>query len=73
MGLSLGKERGGGSRGVEEGVGGEKGERAGREGGERVRERTRTRKLQLILNDSSVRSIWTYLTASPCRLYHKDK
>ena len=29
-------------------------------------ERTRTRTQTLMLKDSSIRSIWTYLTASPC-------
>ena len=38
---------------------------------ERGRERERTRKL--ILEDSSVRSIWTYLTASPCYTTERDR
>ena len=32
----------------------------------RERERERENSKTLILKDSSVRSIWTYLTASPC-------
>ena len=33
---------------------------------ERERERENSNSKTLILKDSSVRSIWTYLTASPC-------
>ena len=50
-------------------------ERDEREEREREREREReleTRKL-LILKDSSVRSIWTYLTANPCYTTNTNK
>ena len=37
------------------------------------RQRERERELELILKDSSVRSIWTYVTASPCYTTHTNK
>ena len=49
----------------------------GGEGGERreeKRERERNLNLKtLVLKDSSVRSIWTYLTASPCYTTNTNK
>ena len=43
---------------------------AGRRGvGERERENSKT----LIFKDSNVRSIWTYLTASPCYTTNTNK
>ena len=68
---------GGGRKRQREGNGGWRdGEREGQTGRERGGERERRRKRQthtenenentLILKDCSVRSIWTYLTASPC-------
>ena len=40
---------------------------------ERERERERSNSKTLILKDSSVRSIWTYLTASPCYTTNTNK
>ena len=40
---------------------------------ERERERENTNSKTLILKDSSVMSIWTYLTASPCYTTNTNK
>ena len=42
-------------------------------GGERERERERENSKPLILKDSSDRSIWTYVTASPCYTTNTNK
>ena len=41
--------------------------------GQRQRQRENSNSKTLILKDSSVRSIWTYLTASPCYTTNTDK
>ena len=52
-----------------EGGGAGGGEEGGREGRGRERENSKT----LTLKGSSVRSIWTYLTASPCYTTNTNK
>ena len=43
------------------------------ESGGRKRERQNSNSKTLIPKDSSVRSSWTYLTASPCRERQRDR